>query len=81
MRLFPASDSLINRIVFSLLVQFSIYLILYMIGYNSNSHISILNQVKDLKFKEYELKIVELQEKLNKLNLKERLMRQNAYNR
>jgi len=80
-RLFPASDSLINRIVFSLLVQFSIYLILYMIGYNSNSHISILNQVKDLKFKEYELKIVELQEKLNKLNLKERLMRQNAYNR
>ena len=73
--LFPKDGTLINRVVFSLLVQFSIYLILYMIGYNSKSHIAVLNNVKDLKFKEYELKIRELQEKLGKLDLKEKLMR------
>ena len=73
--LFPKDGTLINRVVFSLLVQFSIYLILYMIGYNSKSHIQVLNNVKDLKFKEYERKIQELQDKLGKLDLKEKLMR------
>ena len=57
---FPKTESLSNRIVLSLLVQFSIFLILYMIGYSSSSQIKILNNIKDQKFKEYDLKIVEL---------------------
>jgi hypothetical protein len=73
---FPTAESISNRIILSLLVQFSIFLVLYMIGYSSSSQIEILHNIKNAKFKEYDLKIVELQEKLNKLDLKEKYLRQ-----
>lgn len=75
-KLFPDENSISNRVALSLLVQFSVYIILYMIGYNSESQIKILDKVKTLKFKEYELKIKELSRKLNKLDMKEKYIRQ-----
>ena len=46
-----------------------------MIAYNSNVHINILGKVKEVKFKEYDQKILDLQDKLNKLDMKEKLLR------
>ena len=46
-------------------------------GYSAESHVEILEQVRQLKFKEYGQKIEELQKKLNKLDMKEKLLRQN----
>lgn len=73
--LFPKNDSLSSRFVFCIMVQFSVYTILYMISHNSNVHLEILQKVKQLKFREFEQKIQELQEKLNKLDMKEKLLR------
>lgn len=78
--LFPKDDTLVSRIVFCFLLQFSVYSILYMISYNLQSKIGILKKVQDLKFKEFENKIKESQEKLNKLDMKEKLLRQQAKN-
>jgi len=75
--LFPTDGSIQSRFAFCFLLQFSVYTILYMISYNAQTHIGILGKVRDLKFKEYEQKIRELQEKLNKLDMKEKLLRQN----
>lgn len=55
--LFPEEGTLINRFVFCILVQFAVYVVLYMIAYNSRVHIKILDKVKELKFKEYSAKI------------------------
>ena len=74
-KLFPEEGSLVNRFVFCILVQFAVYVILYMIAYNSNVHINILGKVKEVKFKEYDQKILDLQDKLNKLDMKEKLLR------
>lgn len=53
-KLFPEEGSLVNRFVFCILVQFAVYVILYMIAYNSNVHINVLQKVKEVKFKEYD---------------------------
>ena len=58
--LFPKNDSLSSRFVFCIMVQFSVYTILYMISHNSNVHLEILQKVKQLKFREFEQKIQEL---------------------
>ena len=73
-------DTLANRILMSILLQLTLYLLLFMIGSNSKSQIKVLNEVKRIKFQEYELKIRQLSEKLNKLDIKEKYLRQKRYN-
>ena len=73
--LFPRPESSANRFVYCFLLQFSVYLLLYMVGYNAEQHIVILGSVRKFKFKEYNQKNEELQKKLNRLDMKEKLLR------
>ena len=43
---FPKDGSLGNRVVLSLLVQFSVFLIIYMVGFSSSEKIKVLNEIK-----------------------------------
>jgi hypothetical protein len=48
-------------------------------GGKYQTQIEVLNRVKSIKFKEYDLKIQELSEKLNKLDIKEKYLRSQNY--
>lgn len=72
-------DTVLGRVLASVLAQLALYLALYMVARNSMSKISILTDVQKLKFAEYELKIRALSDKLNKMDIKERYLRQKRY--
>ena len=75
--LYPEHGTVLNRIIFCFLIQLSIYLILLKLAQSAETKSEILDKLRQFKVKEHQAVMRELQDKLNKLDLRERLLRQN----
>lgn len=50
-----------------------------MLSHNAQTHTLVLEKLREFKIKEYESKTRDLQDKLNKLDMKEKILRQNRH--
>ena len=72
---FPSSSSLITRFLLCIVVIITVFSSLFSLSFNWYTSLEVLNKIKMQKFKEYEIKIRDLQKKLNRMDLKERVLR------
>jgi len=73
--LFPNTTDQISTFLLCSLVQIVVYTLLFHISKGISAYLGVLDNVKSLKFKEYEKKIKDMQKRLHVLDTKERILR------